>query len=138
MTAYHQLSNMNNNNNGVLYATTNTTTAGDYFTITTNGTGGSVYDNTYTTTNGASPWITANHTNSSLDVRGDANFEGKVRIRGKDLGETLDRIEDRLAILHGNAELESRWESLRELRRQYLELEADILQQEEVYRILSR
>lgn len=140
MTVYHQLSNMNNNNNGVLYTTTNTTTAGDYITITTpNGTSTNPwYDNTYTTTNGSSPWITANHTNSRLDVRGDANFEGKVRIQGKDLGETLDRIEERLAILHGNAELESRWESLRELRRQYLELEADILQQEEVYRILSR
>lgn len=133
MTVYHQLTNMNS---GVLYATQQSTTAGDYFTTTTNGTGGSVYDNTYIT-NGSSPWISANPSNK-LDVHGDANFEGKVRIQGKDLGETLDRIEERLAILHGNAELESRWESLRELRRQYLELEADILQQEEVYRILSK
>lgn len=129
---------MNDNNIGVLYATQQSTTAGDYFTITTNGTGGSVYDNTYTTTNGNSPWTISPNHNNKLDVRGDANFEGKVRIRGKDLGETLDRIEERLAILHENAELESRWESLRELRKQYLELEADILQQEEVYRILSR
>lgn len=134
MTVYHQLKNMNS---GVLYATEQSTTAGDYFTITTNGTGGSVYDNTYITTTGTGPWtISPNH--NKLDVRGDANFEGKVRIRGKDLGETLDKIEERLAILHENAELESRWESLRELRKQYLELEADILQQEEVYRILSR
>lgn len=141
MTAYHQLSNMNNNNNGVLYITTNTTTAGDYITITTsNGTSTNPwYDNTYTVTNGGTgQWITADPHKGSLDVRGDANFKGKVRIQGKDLGETLDRIEERLAILHGNAELESRWEQLRELRKQYLELEADILQQEEVYRILSR
>lgn len=141
MTAHHQLSNMNNNNNGVLYTTNNTTTAGDYITITTpNGTSTTPwYENTYTVGNtGTDPWITANNSKVKLNVRGDANFEGKVSIQGKDLSATLDRIEERLAILHGNAELELRWEKLRELRKQYLELEADILQQEEVYRILSK
>lgn len=73
-----------------------------------------------------------------LDVLGDAHISGKLYAGGRDIGETLDKIEERLAILKPNIELESRWEQLRELRKQYLELEADILQKEEVYRILSK
>lgn len=73
-----------------------------------------------------------------LDVLGDAHISGKLYTGGRDIGETLDKIEERLAILKPNLELESRWEQLRELRKQYLELEAEILQKEEVYRILSK
>lgn len=73
-----------------------------------------------------------------LDVLGDAHISGKLYTGGRDIGKTLDKIEERLAILKPNLELESRWEQLRELRKQYLELEADILQKEEVYRILSK
>lgn len=49
----------------------------------------------------------------------------------------LTRIEERLVIFQPSLELESRWDTLRELRKQYLELEKDILEQEEIIRILK-
>ena len=60
-------------------------------------TGGSFF-----TTNSTSPWqnltMTNNH-QSSMQVQGDAVFEGKVKINGKDLGEFMEIISKRLAIL---------------------------------------
>ena len=54
------------------------------------------------TTNGTSPWqnltMTNNH-QSSLNVKGDAEFEGKVKVNGRDLGEFMETISKRLAIL---------------------------------------
>ena len=91
-----------------------------------------ITDNTTTVTS------SNNYMHAKLDVKGDAHISGKLYTGGRDIGETLDKIEERLAILKPNLELESRWEQLRELRKQYLELEAEILQQEEVYRILSK
>jgi len=50
----------------------------------------------------------------------------------------LDRIEERLAILHPNIELESRWEDLADLRMQYVELEREIIEKEKVWAILNK
>jgi len=52
------------------------------------------------------------------------------------LFETLKNIEDRLAILHPNPQLEAKWEQLKELRRQYEELERDIIEKEKIMDIL--
>ena len=72
-----------------------------------------------------------------LQVNGDANITGDLKIAGVSIKETLDRIEDRLAILHPNTELEQRWEKLRDLRKQYMALEKEILEKEKIWDILK-
>lgn len=76
--------------------------------------------------------------NNSLEVKGDANFEGDVKIKGKSLVESLEKIEEKLAILRPNEELESKWDELRELRKRYMELEKEIIEKEKVWDILKK
>jgi hypothetical protein len=75
---------------------------------------------------------------STLDVHGDANFNGDLKIKGKSLIESIENIEKRLAILHPNSELESRWEKLKELGEQYRQLEKDILEKESIWETLKK
>ena len=56
----------------------------------------------------------------------------------KIINDRMSAIEAKLAIFSPNPELESRWEILRDLRKQYLAAEQDILEQEEIIRILKR
>jgi hypothetical protein len=104
-------------------------------------------NNTGTISSGLTyPWVTSvNDTitigdipQRSLSVRGDAEIDGELTVGGKNIGESLDRIEKRLAILKPNPELEERWERLRELGEEYRKLEQDILGQEEIYNILKK
>lgn len=74
----------------------------------------------------------------SLEVKGDANFEGDVRIKGKSLIDSLEKIEEKLAILRPNEKLEEKWEDLRELRKKYMELEKEIIEKEKMWEILKR
>jgi hypothetical protein len=73
------------------------------YNIPSAGTGGQIY-----TTNGTgnsmwttAPYITTAGSNGSsgIQVKGDAEFEGKVMINGRDISKLFERIEDRLAIL---------------------------------------
>ena len=75
---------------------------------------------------------------STLSVKGNAEFEGEVTIKGKSLTEMLDKIEERLAILHPNPELEDKWDELKELGKRYKELEQEIIEKEKVWAILKR
>ena len=77
-------------------------------------------------------------TKAGLSVKGDAEFEGDVTIKGKSLNKTLESIEEKLAILYPNEELEKKWEKLRELRKQYIELEKEIIQKEKMWDILKK
>ena len=70
-------------------------------------------------------------------MKGDAVFEGSLKLGGRDIGEALAKIESRLAILYSRPELEDRWDSLKQLGEQYRKLEAEILEQEKIYQILS-
>jgi hypothetical protein len=74
----------------------------------------------------------------SLKVTGDADFDGDVKIKGKSITEVFDKIEERLAILHPNPELEDRWEELKELSKRYKELEKEIIEKEKMWDILKR
>ena len=122
--------------------TTGTTTAGNLFV----GSGSSGTGYVYTTTTTASPTIDIyrdviignSENGTKLQVKGDAEFEGDVKLKGKSLDKTLTRIEERLAILHPNEKLEEKWENLRELRKLYMELEAEIIEKEEIWKILKR
>lgn len=79
-----------------------------------------------------------NITSTPLKVQGDAEIEGNLKLGGKNINKLLDKIEERLAILHPNEELEDRWEELKELSRRYKELEKDILEKEKIYNILKK
>jgi len=77
-------------------------------------------------------------TKPSLDVKGDANFQGDVKIQGKSIVDSLERIEERLAILRPNEELEEKWDKLRGLRQAYMELEAEIKEKELIWATLKK
>lgn len=98
---------------------------------------------TVTTTN-TSPWINStisadpNIKGASLQVHGDADFKGDVTIKGKNLSELIDNIEQRLAILHPNEQLEEKWEKLKKLGDEYRAMEKEILHAEEMWKILKK
>jgi hypothetical protein len=74
----------------------------------------------------------------SIDSDGITMKDGTdITIGDRKLGDILATLEDRLAILRPNEELESKWESLKELRRQYEALEKDILEKEKIMKILK-
>jgi len=115
-----------NNTGGGLYWGLNGTSAGSGQVLTTNGTSGS--------------WVTANPSlkGATLSVKGDADFEGEVTLKGKKLSDMFEKIEERLAILHPNPELEEKWDNLRALRNAYKELEAEIIEKESMWAILKK
>lgn len=73
-----------------------------------------------------------------LHVKGDSEFEGDIKLKGKSLSAILSKLEERLAILHPNEKLEQKWDELKELGRLYRELEKDILEKEKIVEILKR
>lgn len=79
-----------------------------------------------------------NNVGNDLAVKGNANIEGDLIIKGKNISDSLTKIEERLAILHPNAELESRWDALRKLREDYMKLEQEIIAKEKIWEILNR
>lgn len=122
--------------------TMNSTYIGDplsTISIANTGTAGQVY-----TTNGtgATSWTTItadpNLQGRQLHVDGNASITGELTIQGIKLSDRLDKIDERLAILHPNEELEAKWENLRGLRKAYMELEAEIKEKEKVWSILKK
>lgn len=75
---------------------------------------------------------------SNLQVGGDADIKGKLVVGGKDIGSIIEKIEERLAILHVNEELEDKWKDLKALGDQYRELEKEIIEKEKMWEILNR
>lgn len=125
----YTISSTNNINNSGLYWGLNGTSAspGQVLTSTTNGTSWGNISLAEPALNGA-----------TLSVKGNAEFEGEVTIKGKSLTDMLDKIEERLAILHPNIELEDKWDELKELGKRYKELEQEIIEKEKVWAILKR
>lgn len=112
-------------------------------TLTTT-TGGLLWNNpSYTAT--ASPYSNATTgvwTNyqqpNVLKVSGDAEFEGDIKIKGVNLSDRLDAIEERLGILRPNNDLEGRWEKLKALGEEYRRLEKEILEGEQIWDMLKK
>ena len=75
---------------------------------------------------------------STLKVNGDADFDGEVTIKGKNLSDMFEKIEERLAILHPNPELEDKWDELKELGKRYKELEQELIEKEKMWAILKK
>ena len=68
-------------------------------------------------------------TTPSIQVKGDAEFEGNVTINGANLAETLQRIQDRLAILVPDPKLLDKYEALQQAYEHYKILEALCVEQ---------
>lgn len=110
----------------------NTGTIGPVYTIAgSNGTSALDWSNTTIS-------VGSDLNGNTLDVKGDANFEGDIKVKGKSLIESIENIEKRLAILHPNPELEEKWERLKALGTMYRELEAEIIEKEEIWKILKK
>jgi hypothetical protein len=119
----------NNTSSGSLYWGINGTSASP----------GQVLTSTGTSTNwGNITLAEPNIKGATLKVNGDADFEGEVTIKGKNIADMFSKIEERLAILHPNPELEDRWDELKELSKRYKELEQEIIEKEKVWAILKR
>ena len=123
----YTVTSTDNTSSGSLYWGLNGTSANLGQVYTTNGTSGS--------------WVTQADPSlkgATLSVKGDADFEGEVTIKGKNLTEMLEKIDERLAILHPNPELEDRWDELKELGKRYKELEQELIEKEKVWAILKK
>lgn len=86
------------------------------------------YNTTWTTTD-----TTVQINSDGLTMKEGAD----IKIGGKSLSDAIEKIEARLGILNPNPELEERWEQLRDLRKQYMELEKDLLEKEKLMKILK-
>ena len=125
------------------YSNYNNTMIGDSIDTFTTGTvtiPNSTSNGLYWGINGTSNTITVDPSlkGNSLSVKGNADFEGEVTIKGKSLTATLDKIEERLAILHPNLKLEDKWDELKELGKRYRELEQELIEKEKVWAILKK
>ena len=102
--------------------------------------------NSYTISSGTSSTLSWNDTYSSynsyttnITADGITMKEGAdIKIGSKSLTEAIEKIEERLGILRPNPELEGRWEQLKDLRRQYQELEKELLEKEKMWKILKQ
>jgi hypothetical protein len=99
--------------------------SGQFYTTT--GTGHYNWNNVTTTSPGV------NITGTGIDMAAGTD----ITVGGKSLKEFMSNVEDRLNILHPNPALEDRWEQLKELRRQYVEMEKDLLEKEKIMKILK-
>jgi hypothetical protein len=94
------------------------------YTYTTSGTSGYSFNNPPTTVH--------------INTDGLTMAEGTdITVGGKSLTKAIEKIEERLGILHPNLALEDRWEQLKELRKQYIEMEKDLLEKEKIMKILK-
>ena len=96
-------------------------------------TSGNLSSNYTITGSGYSYTPTVNIDTNGIDVK-----QGDIKVNGKSLTEAIGKIEERLAILHPNPKLEDKWEKLKDLRRQYEELEKELLEKEKMWEILKK
>lgn len=79
--------------------------------------------NSYSTVGYTSPWSSPT-AQSSLQVSGDAEFEGDVKIKGVSIGEAIEKINKRLAILVPDPAKLEHFEALKKAYDNYKTLEA--------------
>jgi hypothetical protein len=64
--------------------------------------------------------------------------DADIKVNDLSLMQTLADIKERLNMLTPNAKLEAEWDQLRELGKQYRQLEADLLEKSRVWNILKK
>ena len=136
---YGAVPNWSSYNIGTSMGTDTITLDSSTFTSNVGITSGSITSPYVYTTNGTSGYTFNNNPSTVyIDADGLTMKEGAdIKIGGKSLTEAIEKIEERLGILHPNPELEGRWETLKDLRRQYMEMEKDILEKEKIMKILK-
>ena len=82
--------------------------------------------------------IWSNDYANGIKIKGDAELDGDLKIKGESISDLLKNIQDKLAIFKPNPELEEKWEKLRDLARQYKELETDIKEKELIWKTLQK
>jgi len=90
------------------------------------GTIGTGFSNTTYTTSGAqgaAPWMTQSPASPKIQLNGEG---ADVEVNGWSLVNAIQKIEERLNILHPNTDLETEWEELKQLGDQYRKLEQHI------------
>jgi hypothetical protein len=95
---------------------------------------------TWTTTTGAGTGYSFNTTPTTVEINTDGLTMANgtdITIGGKSLTKAIEQIEERLGILHPNPALEERWDKLKDLRKQYMEMEKDLLEKEKIMKILK-
>lgn len=108
---------------------------GAYMSTLTSSTSSSINSSYYTT-----GYISPTY-NPVVDINtGGINIRdgGDITINGRSLSGSIKQIEERLAILHPNPELEERWEELKKLRQQYNSLEQELLEKEKMWNMLKK
>ena len=82
-----------------------------------------------------------NTSDASIHILGNAVVTGTLNVGGQNISKTIDErltvIEERLAILRPDPDLESRWDELKQARERYIQLEAEFRSAELVYKILK-
>jgi len=84
--------------------------------------------------------IDFNTFNPGIDVsQGDIKIhnDGDIKLGEKSLKQFMDRVEERLNILHPNPEMEHKWEELKALGDKYRELEREIMEKETMWEKLK-
>lgn len=81
-------------------------------------------------------WTNQTITSSNTSTAGLA--ADKITLNGRDLEGRLQKIEERLNIIHRNYELETRWSNLKQLGDQYKKLEQELVATEKVIAILEK
>jgi hypothetical protein len=120
---------------GGLWGTVSTTNPGTVFTTNVGNPGQTL---TWNGINTSWDTITTSTRGGELHVKGDAEIDGDLKIKGKSLSEAIENIEKRLAILHPNEKLEEKWDQLKALGERYRELEKDILEKEKIWETLKK
>ena len=64
--------------------------------------------------------------------------DADIEINGVSLKQTLEDIQQRMAILQPNPELEKEFKELREIRQQYIKLERNLLEKKEMWDTLNK
>jgi hypothetical protein len=109
--------NLGNNVIGVGYSYPNTVSV----------TGGPYTINSGAATGSLNPWAT---TSSKIQLDGEG---ADIEINGKSLMDIIEKIEQRLNILHPNEKLEEEWEELRALGDKYRKLEQHIKDKQDTW-----
>jgi hypothetical protein len=102
--------------------------------ITSTGSGDFAWTQPYSFSTGALSSPTVNISSNGITMPADTD----ITIGNKSIAEAIEKIEERLAILHTNPELEEKWQNLRDLRKAYMDLESEIIEKEKMWEILKK
>jgi hypothetical protein len=86
------------------------------------------------------PWITTDTIDgyNTLSVKGNADFDSDITVKGRSLTEFMESVEQRLNILRPNSDLEAEWDQLRALGEQYRELEKQLSEKSQMWATLKK